>query len=150
MVDADDRQADIASGTDHLEPARTAQNPPLPLEQRSVQLTVAFLAIVAVAAILWTGRETFWSEASPHDSGIPTPLLEIDINRADAREFALLPGLGPVLAKRIVADREQNGRFAKLQDLSRVHGIGAKTIDRIGRYCAVSGDPDAMVALSDD
>ncbi len=150
MVEVDDGQADIESDTDHVEPARTAQNPPLPLEQRSVQLTVAFLAMVAVAAILWSGRQTYWREASPHDSSIPKPLLEIDINKADAREFALLPGVGPVLAKRIVADRERNGEFATVQDLSRVHGIGAKTIDRIGSYCATTGDPETIAALADD
>jgi competence ComEA-like helix-hairpin-helix protein len=48
----------------------------------------------------------------------------IDINRASAAEVALLPGIGPELAARIVEDRERNGPFATLDDLVRVRGIG--------------------------
>lgn len=48
----------------------------------------------------------------------------IDINRADATELQALPGVGPVLAERIVAYREKVGRFESLEDLLDVSGIG--------------------------
>jgi competence protein ComEA len=48
----------------------------------------------------------------------------IDINRATATELEVLPGVGPVLAARIVAYRDLHGPFAAVEDLLDVGGIG--------------------------
>lgn len=48
----------------------------------------------------------------------------ININRATAKQFEALDGVGPVLAKRIVAYRVANGPFITLEDLDKVSGIG--------------------------
>lgn len=48
----------------------------------------------------------------------------IDINRATAAELEDLPGVGPVLAGRIIAYRELHGSFAEVEDLLDVGGIG--------------------------
>ncbi len=48
----------------------------------------------------------------------------IDINQADGSELEGLPGVGPVLAARIVAYREEIGRFEAIEDLLEVSGIG--------------------------
>jgi competence protein ComEA len=48
----------------------------------------------------------------------------INLNSASAEELEQLPGVGPVLAERIIADREANGPFASIDDLSRVPGVG--------------------------
>jgi competence protein ComEA len=48
----------------------------------------------------------------------------INLNQADADGLEQLPGVGPVLAARIVADREANGPFSSLKDLGRVGGVG--------------------------
>lgn len=48
----------------------------------------------------------------------------IDINRASAAEFEILPGVGPATAAAIIDDRERNGPFASVDDLDRVPGIG--------------------------
>lgn len=48
----------------------------------------------------------------------------IDINSADATELQRLPGVGPVLAGRIVAHRDSIGRFESVEDLLDVPGIG--------------------------
>jgi competence protein ComEA len=48
----------------------------------------------------------------------------ISLNRADATQFQDLPGVGPVLAERIVAHREANGPFQAVEDLLDVPGIG--------------------------
>jgi competence ComEA-like helix-hairpin-helix protein len=55
----------------------------------------------------------------------------IDLNTAPASELDLLPGVGPVLAARIIEDRQANGLFKDLEDLDRVHGIGPRTIERL-------------------
>lgn len=52
----------------------------------------------------------------------------IDVNRASATELEQLPGVGPVLAARIVADREENGPFGSVDDLERVSGIGPSVL----------------------
>lgn len=48
----------------------------------------------------------------------------VNINTATAAELAELPGVGEVLAQRIVAYREANGPFASAEELLEVEGIG--------------------------
>jgi competence protein ComEA len=48
----------------------------------------------------------------------------ININRASATELDTLPGIGPVIASRIVEYRKKNGPFASVEDLQKVSGIG--------------------------
>ena len=48
----------------------------------------------------------------------------ISLNQADASTLEDLPGVGPVLAERIVAHREANGPFQAVEDLLEVPGIG--------------------------
>ncbi|MFO7298865.1 MAG: ComEA family DNA-binding protein [Actinomycetes bacterium] len=64
-----------------------------------------------------TGADT---GASP-DGGGGGP---ISINRATATDLEALPGVGPVLAARIVSFRDQNGPFQTVEDLLQVPGIG--------------------------
>lgn len=52
---------------------------------------------------------------------------KIDLNTADAALLQTLPRVGPALAARILAWREANGRFASVEDLQAVSGIGEKT-----------------------
>jgi competence ComEA-like helix-hairpin-helix protein len=49
-----------------------------------------------------------------------------DVNIASRSELTRLPGIGAVLANRIIASREQNGPFTNLIDFQRVPGIGPK------------------------
>lgn len=53
------------------------------------------------------------------------PRGPININRATAREFDSLVGIGPVIAKRIVEYRRVNGPFMAIEDLEKVSGIGS-------------------------
>jgi competence protein ComEA len=48
----------------------------------------------------------------------------VSLNRAGDKELEELPGIGPALARRIVAWREANGGFKSVQDLLKVSGIG--------------------------
>ncbi|MCH8153575.1 MAG: helix-hairpin-helix domain-containing protein [Planctomycetes bacterium] len=59
------------------------------------------------------------------------PDSRIDINSAGLAQLDLLPGIGPGLAQRIVADRLTNGWFTSVDDLTRVPGIGPRIIERI-------------------
>lgn len=55
----------------------------------------------------------------------------IDLNAADAAALDTLPGIGPATAAKILAWREQNGRFASVDDLLAVGGIGAAKLDAL-------------------
>lgn len=52
----------------------------------------------------------------------------ISLNQASVTELDTLPGVGPVLAERIVAWREANGGFRTVEDLNKVSGIGDATM----------------------
>ena len=52
------------------------------------------------------------------------PRGPININRASASELDSLDGIGPVIAKRIIAYRTVNGAFLTIEDLLKVSGIG--------------------------
>jgi competence ComEA-like helix-hairpin-helix protein len=56
----------------------------------------------------------------------------LNVNHATAVELEGLPGIGPSLARRIVADREAQGPFATIAALDRVPGIGPALMARLG------------------
>ena len=55
----------------------------------------------------------------------------LDPNSATAEELCGLPGIGPALAQRILADRAENGAYREAADLARVKGIGPATVERV-------------------
>lgn len=64
------------------------------------------------------------------------PPVEVDsaplnLNQATVAELDRLPGIGPALAGRIVAWREEHGDFESLEQLGEVRGIGARTLARL-------------------
>jgi competence protein ComEA len=69
---------------------------------------------------------------------VPTPL---NINTANAEALQALPGIGPLLADRIVADREAHGPFRTPEDLLRVPGIGPKRWERIRPLVRLAEEP---------
>jgi len=67
----------------------------------------------------------------------------LDLNRATEAELELLPRIGPAMARRIVEARP----FASVDELVRVRGIGARTLERlrplvrVGEVVGASGAP---------
>jgi competence ComEA-like helix-hairpin-helix protein len=65
----------------------------------------------------------------------------LDINSATATDFQGLPGIGPKLAERIVAYRDEHGPFFDVGEIQNVDGISAATFaEMAGRICAVVPD----------
>lgn len=56
---------------------------------------------------------------------------QVALNTATAEQLERLPGVGPSMAGRILAYRQQAGRFEKIEDLMQVTGIGAKKFAKI-------------------
>lgn len=77
------------------------------------------------------------AETSPSSK---TPgLLRVNLNTATVQELEALPGVGPVLAQRIVEYRETHGPFARVDDLIQVSGIGPALLEKLRPYVYVEG-----------
>ena len=63
---------------------------------------------------------------------------KINLNTASAEELTSLPGIGEVLAARIVAYREEHGPFQTLDDIMQVSGIGNKVVEEIRDLATLS------------
>ncbi len=69
--------------------------------------------------------------ASGPGGAVAQPASPIDINVASAAELESLPGIGAVLAQRIVEDRQANGPYASVDELARVRGIGTAVLEKV-------------------
>ena len=69
------------------------------------------------------------SLAAPRDRALPAAPL--DLNAADERALESLPGVGPVLANRIVEHRRVHGRYRSVDELRAVRGVGPRLIERL-------------------
>ena len=65
--------------------------------------------------------------------------LPMNINTADAAELAQLPGIGEVLAQRIVDYRRVHGRFTAAEQLANVEGIGEGKLEAILERITIGG-----------
>lgn len=115
-------------------------SPPEPLLSRGQQVLLVILATLLAGSALtrWT-----WAYLSGQ------PLVEIrrlearqaefwiDINTAGWVEWMQVPEVGEKLARAIVADRQQRGPFESVDDLTRVKGIGPKTLEKMRPHLRV-------------
>ena len=109
-----------------------ATDPPVPRRTQAAALVLA-LAITGLVGWRW------WTD---HHGTRPTelhrdPTYRIDLNRASRADLMRVPGVGPQLADRIVAERDGRGRFARVDDLAGVHGVGTATLERIRPWVTV-------------
>jgi competence protein ComEA len=63
----------------------------------------------------------------------------VDVDTANEAELDRLPGIGPALAARIVADRMNAGPFGSVEALQRVKGIGPALASRLAPHVTFSG-----------
>lgn len=106
-------------------------------------LTAAF---VLLAAVLFFqsghGESGGWSISTGKRTDVSGTLPDkIDINSADAEQLQQLPGVGPVLAQRIIAWREENGSYLIPEDLLAVEGIGLATLEGLRDMIVIKEEP---------
>jgi competence protein ComEA len=121
---------------------RRAKQPELaggmrPLLRRGDQATVAALVFVALVAmgVYWFIQGGPRGELIQIDRAEPLEAKYlVDINKADWPEFAELPEVGEIMARRIVDSRAADGPFRDHEDLRRVRGIGPLTLEKLRPY----------------
>ena len=74
---------------------------------------------------------------APASGPAACPVGAVSLNDATARELECLKGVGPALAARIVAYRTLHGRFAAVDDLDSVPGVGTGLLERLRPYVRV-------------
>ncbi|MCS6870563.1 MAG: helix-hairpin-helix domain-containing protein [Anaerolineae bacterium] len=90
-------------------------------EADTATLNLAWLLSDGDQVYVWRQGEAGVLATRPANS---TPVRQIRINTASEQELMQLPGVGPALAREIIAYRQQYGRFRTLSDLDNVKGVG--------------------------
>ena len=101
----------------------------------------ADLSMINLARRLRDGEIVFLAPVPASGTPVVTPAApetatgsdsaRININTATTAELEQLPGIGEVIAGRIVAFREEHGPYRSVNDLIHVDGVSARTIDRL-------------------
>lgn len=119
---------------------------------RAPQVVLAvFVAVLAAMLGLRAYGNRLGARPTDHVQAVGAP---VDLNTADEAELVQLPDVGPALADAILTHRRDHGRFAAVDDLTAVKGIGPKTLTRLRPWLTVSEpattgtagvDPDVAV-----
>jgi competence protein ComEA len=99
-------------------------------------------ALLAILLVLQPGLKVSPASAQQAEAekAKGATVSTIDINQASEEDFAKLPGVGPELARRIVAFREKHGPFRRVEDLLVIRGIGHKKWRKMRPYLRVGQD----------
>ncbi len=94
-----------------------------------------------------------FDDAPPRRAALPAAVrlglgLQLDINRAGLADLGELSGVGPVMASRILAERERRGGFCRLEELRAVRGVGPATWRRLRRWLSVETRPPGRCGQS--
>lgn len=114
---------------------------------------LTFVSVMFVSGLLWVQAAIHTPLqmqqhplASVHSSLTVTSVRNsvpdtkrVNINTATAEQLQTLPGIGPVLAKRIIAYRREHGPFGSVAELINISGIGEKKLESIWDLITTGG-----------
>lgn len=89
--------------------------------------------------LLTTATTAATTEPETTEETRPAVSFPLDVNSATAEDLTALPGIGPVLAQRIVTYRESHGDFQAVEELLNVEGIGEKRMESIAELLTIGG-----------
>jgi len=134
--------ARVSDGMEYVIPVRTARTalsttraptsagPLAPASASSTSVSTASApAVISLPAA--TSRQASKRGATPVSG-------RISINTATREELEALPAIGPAIAQRIIDDRAANGPYQQIEDLARVRGISAHTVDQLREHITVT------------
>jgi competence ComEA-like helix-hairpin-helix protein len=120
----------IGSSTlERLRPWIELDSPPPPSVRRGRPVAVG------------SGRATPTRPVQPRAAAPESSGGRVRVNRAGPDALEALPGVGPVLAERIIAERDRRGGFRTVDDLISVPGIGPVLLERLRPLIQVGGPP---------
>ena len=125
-MDAVNLAQKVTDGEKVFVPKRGAAPPPVSAAETETSPTAPTLRPVGKAA---KGDKSSHSHKVTAESG-----EQIALNTATAEQLQRLPGVGPSMAGRILAYRQQAGGFQKVEDLMQVTGIGPKKFAKIAPF----------------
>ena len=85
------------------------------------------IMIAAIAAIAFTAAAAGAQGRATAPKATATTAAPVNLNTATMDQLATIPGIGVKTAERIIAYREKNGGFKKIEDLMNVQGVGEKS-----------------------
>ena len=98
--------------------------------KRTAVLTGLLLLAAGFGTLPLTGLEAYAAPKAEKQAEAQAVRL-VNLNQATAQELVAIQGIGPAIAERIVQYRQEHGRFDKVEDLGKVHGIGEAKFQRI-------------------
>ena len=124
--------------------------PSLPIPERGLILLIA-IALLASGVVLYVSRERLPPALRREPIVLENVLVllptfhdarKVDLNTASIAELVRLPGIGEVLAGRIISYREAHGRFTSIDGLTAVSGIGPKVLEEIRDQVTIDAEED--------
>lgn len=79
--------------------------------------------------------------ATEESDAVPVPGTLLDLNTATKKQLTDLPGIGDVMAERILLHREDHGPFRTLDDLRKIKGLSKRTLEKIKPLVTISPGP---------
>ena len=93
-----------------------------------MRLTVSVLLFFSLFSSAGLAHEL----TSAGNSGLPAEaVMPLNLNDATAEQLDELPEIGPALAGRIVAYRDEHGPFTRIEQLDEVKGIGTRILEKL-------------------
>ncbi len=108
------------------------------LELLTIFLICAVLLLLKMTASQPTATPALHFDESVESVQVVEPLGLVDLNLATADELDSIPGIGPVIAERIVSDRAENGYYISYAQILRVKGIGQKKFAKMADYITLN------------